>query len=375
MRADCPVESLFKEHAMDKIQLHCNSSNSVTMISNKFIDQYMPNANGEFVKVYLYLLRCMHTSEFSCTISAIADHLNHTETDVKRALLYWEKLGLVQLGYNQDHKLVSISLSTPELQPFSTVIHPASLGLDKEALTKDDPSETVQESPSLKEIPSYTKDDLSSFIDKEDIQEIFFAAENYIQRPLSEKETNTLLFWYDSLHFSSDMIEYLIGYCIDRDKKSISYMDKIARAWAEVDIHTLEAAKEYSKLNSDANITVKKAFGIQNRNLVPLETDMIRTWLQEYGFTIDMIKEACNRTIKNTQQPRFDYANTILLNWKKEGIRTIKDVQTCDHAFHKSQAATPKNVKNAANNRFTNIAQRSYDYNELEKQIYKRNKE
>ena len=171
------------------------------------------------------------------------------------------------------------------------------------------------------------------------------------------------------------MIEYLIGYCIDRGAKSISYMDKIARAWAEIDIHTLEAAKEYSKLNSDANITVKKAFGIQNRNLVPLETDMIRTWLQEYGFSVDMIKEACNRTIKNTQQPRFDYANTILQNWKKDGIQTIKDVQTCDHAFHKSQAATPKSAKATSNNRFTNIAQRSYDYNELEKQIYKRNKE
>ena len=145
---------------MDKIQLHCNSSNSVTMISNKFIDQYMPNANGEFVKVYLYLLRCMHTSEFSCTISAIADHLNHTETDVKRALLYWEKLGLVQLGYNQDHKLVSISLSTPELQPFSTVIHPGSLGLDKETSTKEPASDAPIELPSNKEIPSYTKNDL-----------------------------------------------------------------------------------------------------------------------------------------------------------------------------------------------------------------------
>ena len=158
-------------------------------------------------------------------------------------------------------------------------------------------------------------------------------------------EEKILYKWFYEYKFSDDIILKACELTINTLKPSISYMDKIARAWAEVDIHTLEAAKEYSKLNSDANITVKKAFGIQNRNLVPLETDMIRTWLQEYGFTIDMIKEACNRTIKNTQQPRFDYANTILLNWKKEGIRTIKDVQTCDHAFHKSQAATPKNVK------------------------------
>ena len=102
---------------------------------------------------------------------------------------------------------------------------------------------------------------------------------------------------------------------------------------------------------------------------------MIRAWLQEYNFSLDLIREACNRTIKNTQQPRFDYANTILLNWKKDGVKSIKDIQAADHSYHKSQAATPRNTKQPANNRFTNIAQRTYDYNELEKQFYKRNKE
>lgn len=397
----CPMPQDYKELPMEKIQLHCNTMHSVTMVSNNFIDEYLPNANGEFVKVYLYLLRCMHSVEYSCTLSAIADRLNHTETDVKRALLYWEKLGFVKLGYKGQNVLASISLTTPT-QPDIERNHPQSknneypLENDEHQLENEDhqlenddhqlenrmhPNEITKKSlkadPKVipKTIPSYSAKDLEKFIEKEDIQEIFFAAENYIQRPLSETETNTLLFWYDTLHFSSDLIEYLIGYCIDRGAKGIKYMDTIARAWAEIDIHTLEAAKEYSKLNSEANTTVKKAFGISGRNLVPLETDMIRAWLQEYGFSLDLIKEACNRTIKNTQQPRFDYANTILLNWKKDGVKSIKDIQASDHSYHKSQAATPRNTKQAANNRFTNIAQRTYDYNELEKQFYKRNKE
>ena len=59
---------------------------NATMVANEFIDRYMAGANGEYVKVYLYLLR--HQSE-ALDIGAIADALNHTESDVRRALGYW----------------------------------------------------------------------------------------------------------------------------------------------------------------------------------------------------------------------------------------------------------------------------------------------
>lgn len=64
----------------------------VTAVADEFIDQYMAAANGEYVKVYLYLLR--HQSE-PVSVDAIADALNHTESDVRRALAYWEKAGVL----------------------------------------------------------------------------------------------------------------------------------------------------------------------------------------------------------------------------------------------------------------------------------------
>ena len=78
------------------MKLHLSSSGGVTLIENIFIDQYMPKANGEFVKLYLYLLRCADT-ERELTLSSIADVFDHTEKDVKRALAYWEKLKLLKL--------------------------------------------------------------------------------------------------------------------------------------------------------------------------------------------------------------------------------------------------------------------------------------
>ena len=63
-----------------------------TAVANAFIDQYMPSANGEYVKVYLYILR--HAEE-EITVSEIADALELTERDVERALLRWKKEGLL----------------------------------------------------------------------------------------------------------------------------------------------------------------------------------------------------------------------------------------------------------------------------------------
>ena len=63
------------------------------MVANEFIDRYMAVANGEYVKVYLYLLR--HDGR-EITVGEIADALNHTESDVKRAIAYWVRLGVLE---------------------------------------------------------------------------------------------------------------------------------------------------------------------------------------------------------------------------------------------------------------------------------------
>ena len=61
---------------------------TATLVANEFIDRYMPSANGEYVKVYLYLLR--HAEE-EITTAEIADALELTEGDVRRALTRWKR--------------------------------------------------------------------------------------------------------------------------------------------------------------------------------------------------------------------------------------------------------------------------------------------
>ena len=89
-----------------------NSRNAeVTVLTNNFIDNYMPGANGEFVKVYIYLLRLLSDTSVPFSLEQMADHFFCTERDIIRALKYWEKEKLLTLTYrNIPFSLLSIYL-------------------------------------------------------------------------------------------------------------------------------------------------------------------------------------------------------------------------------------------------------------------------
>lgn len=80
---------------MKSLVLSSHGQNHTTLVDNHFIDCHMVKANGEFVKVYLFLLRHLNSSPVALTISTIADCLDNTEKDILRALNYWEKEGLL----------------------------------------------------------------------------------------------------------------------------------------------------------------------------------------------------------------------------------------------------------------------------------------
>ena len=74
-----------------------------TIISNRFIDEYMNEANDAQLKVYLYLVRMLNAN-LETSVQDIADRFNHTEKDVLRAFVYWEKKGLLTLDYNVQNE-------------------------------------------------------------------------------------------------------------------------------------------------------------------------------------------------------------------------------------------------------------------------------
>ncbi|MBU9745570.1 DnaD domain protein [Lachnospiraceae bacterium ASD3451] len=363
---------------MGSIHLYSKNNPDSTMVSNHFIDTYMPEANGEFVKVYLYLLRCLSTSAAKApevSISSIADRFNHTEKDVKRALKYWEKLNLLQLEYGEDKSLKSICI-TEGLQA-------AKLAEEQVSVTAADPKAPApvtarqtsprQDAPRQEtaELPSYSTGQLEAFLQKEEIRQLIFIAEQYLGKPLSPSEVTYILFFHDELHFSAELIEYLIEYCISKGSKSFRYMKTVALAWSDAHISTIQQAKEASAAYNRNYYAVMKAFGIKGRAPAEPEAAYIRKWLEEYAFSLDIILEACNRTISSIHQPSFEYADSILKKWKSNNIRHLSDIRTLDeeHEKTKDTRKTARAKTAPETNKFNNFHQRNYDYEQLEKQL------
>ena len=100
---------------MADITLQTTGETRVTCVPNRFIDEYMKDANGEFVKVYLYLLRCL-SAGIDVSIPEIADRLESTSSDIIRALNYWANRHLLSMTKDGD-TILTISLTDPSLIP------------------------------------------------------------------------------------------------------------------------------------------------------------------------------------------------------------------------------------------------------------------
>ena len=349
---------------MPKIMIHNDTDCSATSVSNIFIDEYMSDANGEFVKIYLYLLRLMNAPDASVSLSSIADKFEHTEKDVKRALSYWERMHLLRLEYDKEHNLTGVTILD------STEKGAAPL---EEDMPREE--ETAEESATV-ELPmrkSYTPDEIAVFRENDQIAELLFIAERYLKRTLTSIDVDTLLYLYDELHFSTELIEYLIEYCVTKDRSSIHYIQSVALNWAKAGITTVMDAKRESQLHSQAYFAVKKAFGISNRDLVSSEMDYIEKWKKDYGFSLELIAAACERTIQSVHQPSFPYTDSILKNWKKQQVHNLSDVTRVDNAHQSKRAAetASASAEGAGNskNKFNNFKQRSYDYDQLEQML------
>lgn len=322
-----------------------------TPVKNSFIDLYMINANGEYVKIYLYLLRCIHDAKLAenLTISSFADVFDCTEKDILRGLKYWENAGLLHLTFQQEN-LTGIELTSP-------------------AVSTENPK---------KEHTEISTSRMNSLLENKELKEILTIAQTYLGKTLNQTEIDVLLFFYDNLGFSGDLIEYLIEYCVTNSHKSFRYIEKVGISWHEAGITTKSQAKEYISHFSSTYFSVLKAFGITGRAPAQIEKDFIDKWQNTYGFLPELILEACTRTINTIHQPSFKYADSILSRWKEKGVTTLSDLSSIDQAHEKRRqinqenaASTPeRTVKKTG---FNNFPEQDYDFAELEKVLLQRN--
>ena len=346
-----------------KSDLVCDS----VVIPARALERMINEANEAQLKIYLYLLRAGKDEEV--TVSSIADYFNYTEADVKRAIKFW----------NGRSRTVAKPSKTEEAMPDAAA--------DNEVLERAD--KTGNEKGNVVAFavrPSYTKEKIAEFAGIPEVSQLLFVAEQYMARPLKPDDIATMLYIYDQMGFSADTIEYLLEYCISNNKKSLRNIETVALEWQEAGVKNLEDARHLTRSVPKEMKAVYRAFGMnEDHQPVDAEIAYVRKWTESFHYGMDIIGQACQRTILAINKPNFKYANSILKGWHDEGVTTLGDIALSDEKFKAKKAndsfkeapakktqgvkSDKKSETKSAKSKFSNFTERKYDYDSLMKDI------
>lgn len=345
-----------------------------TSVSNIFIDEYMPKANGEFIKIYLLLLRLVNTGCDDLSITMIADKFNMLEADVIRALKFWSEQNLLSLSLTADGNINGIRLESSNSNRY--IVRDLSSKTETLATASGEIAPTTVPAASGVIVPAkkkYSAKDISSFSDNENFSQLTFLAQTYLGKTLNTTEINSILYMLDGLKLDSNFIEYIMATCISSGHKTLSYIEKQAVEYFKKGISNAKEAKADAKLRQDICKSIYKVFGLASKTPVKKEISYITKWTEDFGFSDDIILEACERTMEHTHTASFPYADKILLDWAENKVCSMEDINKLDQLHSEDnqkkysaktpakKATRPKNAKS--------FEERDYDYKTLEEQL------
>lgn len=299
-------------------------------ISRDFIEKELPSAPPLYVSVYLMTLACGGKS------AEIAAKLNVLESDVLRAWAYWKDKGFLR----------ETAAAPAEKKPLPVAPR-----------------------------PDYAPAELAEYMKHQDVRRLFESAAKKLGKFLSQQDMSMLFSFHDWLGLPLDVIDLLLSYCVSNGHRGMRYIEKVAVGWAEEGIDTAEKAAEYIELRKTGFRAVMRAFGQGSRLPVPAEESYMKKWLKEYGLPLELVQEACERTVLQTGKPSFPYADSILRKWRDAGAKTAADIAALDEAFAAKKAAdtqkpageTPRKKPAPKQNKFINYTQSEWDFAEIER--------
>lgn len=320
-----------------------NNSSNFTLVSNVFIEKYMPKARGEFIKVYLLMLKYNNSGEMGANSTILASTLNLLESDILNALNYWNDEGVIKL-----------------------------IPIDKMGNYNIEFIDLVEDSKSRnKEV------NLLEALNKTSTKDMLNDIERLLGRPLSPKEMTTYLSWQEEFNFSSELILILIEYCVSRGKSDYRYIEKVAIAWHDMNITSIDDAQNYIKKTEDKWIKIRHILnylGIKNPELMKPQQEMLEKWIIDYAFPLEVIEKACNICFQRLNRSDFKYIDGILSSWNKNNLKTLAAIENKEVAYKASQSQ--HNNKNFIKKtpevnplKFNNFEAREYDYDSLEKKL------
>ena len=320
---------------MSPLILHHRETEPALSVPLWFIQEYMPEANGDFVKVYLFLQLISLQADAALSIADIADRLSCTESDVVRALRYWDRKGLIVLTLGEDDIPTEIAFLSPK-STASTV----STQKPQPALPAKDPAPARSRAPRKPQPVSVQTD--------EEFQELRKVIERYLGRTLTSREVQMAEAWYHHTDGNKDLIDYLVEYCVgvkDPECPSFEYMDAVLVNWQNDGITTAAQARSETRISREEATAYLRAMGSDRKRLPTEQREYLARAKRGYGMPFEQILYAATLTAR--AGAGVAYFTAIVDNWNKAGIRSLEAAKK-DREDHKAASAAKARQERAA---------------------------
>lgn len=261
-----------------------------TQVENFFIAEYMVDAEGDFIKVYLTALMYAGSDEMSNSL--IARHLGLKEEDVLRAWSYWEEKGVIRKVYTDPRDRLHYSVEFLNL---------------KERLYGVRQEE--QDAELTGSFPSEMNDEV--------LKDVIRAIEDTTGRLVEGKEPEAVVNWIYEDGLEPGLIKFAYWYCTEkRKKKNFAYISTVLEKWVEDGIRSVEEAERFldeTELRRSQYRRIMQTLGFY-RNPTEAEQALMDGWFDRMGFDMEAVLDACSRTT-GIGNPNFNYVNSILTRW------------------------------------------------------------
>lgn len=306
-----------------------------TRVENLFIAEYLPDAPGEFVKVYLFGLMYAQNN-LTMDISKLSRVFRIDEDTVIKAWHYWEQKGLLNVTHNYDKDSYEIEYVSQMDKMY---------GNDNKIVNAEPEKKNVTQLEIEKED---TEDEAISKVIDMEIQNIFHKYENVTGRTLSYDDCWKIGDTVKTYKILPDVMAYAIDYCASEDRTSVNHIVKTAIKWAQEGCHNLLEVKEYLDAHSKKNKYYNYIFSEMGFNRLPnpVDRELMNKWFDEMGFTIKEVLDACKQTA-GMRNPDLRYVNKILENKKLEagGINTRKQTSVSNERSEEPVSKAPVSRK------------------------------
>ncbi len=295
--------------------------NDIFAVPRSVVSRHLKLAKEDYVKVLLVVLANAGSLLDEDKISELC---GISQKNVADALLYWENCNVIKACDGGEYKPSEqvCEVSTPKEAEKAVVTEKA-----------EPKTHTVAKNVKIKTSTpmAMTSFEISKRIESTtELKWVVSETERLFGRFLTQPETSVLVTMFDLAKVPADIIVMAVEYCVSIEKSNIRTVVKTAYSWIDAGLDTHQKVEAHIKeLTTQRNneSLIKAAFGIWDHNLTTKQKQFIATWINEWEFSIEMIKLAFEKCVDNTGKLSFPYINKILSKWKEAGLGTPKQVE------------------------------------------------